>query len=282
MKEKQGVILVALAMVLFSTGGFFIKLIDTSATTITFIRAITAAMMFMPFMEWKKLKLSRNAIILALAYSYLSIIFVLTTKMTTAANAIIFQCTAPLWLYAYYVLRGKKIELRELFPRILILIGIVTIFSDSSGGNLIGDLLSLSNGIAYAFVQCYMDKEYPYSDVTVTGFNNLLLAILTLVIFHRQFAFSSINPAGWMSLVYLGIFQIGTAYLVFMKGVKRVSALKSSMIALLEPILNPIFVLIFVGEVPSVIAFLGFGMILAGILWSVIPVRTRTVVPQKK
>jgi drug/metabolite transporter (DMT)-like permease len=67
-----------------------------------------------------------------------------------------------------------------------------------------------------------------------------------------------------------------------MKGVKRVSALKSSMIALLEPILNPIFVMIFVGEVPTSIAFWGFGLILAGILWSVIPVRRRVVVPQKK
>ncbi|WKY46772.1 EamA family transporter [Eubacteriaceae bacterium ES3] len=282
MKEEKGIFLVALAMILFSTGGFFIKLIDTSATTITFVRAIIACLMFMPFMQWKKLKISSNAIILALAYSFLSIVFVLTTKMTTAANAIIFQCTAPLWLYAYYVLRGKKIEGRELMPRILILIGIVTIFSDSTGGNMVGDLLALSNGIAYAFVQYYMDKEYSYSDVTVTGLNNLVLAFVCIVLFNRQFTFNTINIPGWIALLYLGVFQIGVAYLVFLKGVKRVSALKSSMIALLEPILNPIFVMIFVGEVPSALSFLGFALILSGIVWAMVPVNLRSALPQKK
>ena len=153
MKETKGIMYVVIAATLFGTGGLFIKLIDSSAFTITFIRALTASLFFLPFIQWRKIKISKNTIILALSYAYLSIIFVLTTKITTAANAIIFQCTAPLWLYLYYLIKGKKIRANELIPRIFILIGIIIILGDSPGGNLIGDLLALTNGIAYAMVQ---------------------------------------------------------------------------------------------------------------------------------
>lgn len=270
-KTTKGTLYVLIAMVLFSTGGLFIKLINANAYTIIFGRAFIAGLIFLPLIQWKRLRFSKNYLALAIGYCYLCIMFVLTTKITTAANAIILQCTAPLWLYLYYVVRGKKITSRELIPRLFILLGIIVIFSASMGGNLWGDLLALSNGIAYALVQYFMDKEYPVSDNSVVGLNNISLCLVILVLFPTQLDFSGLSIAGWLGLIFLGVFQIGVSYLVFFKGVRMISALKASMVSLLEPILNPIFVFFFVGEIPSLNSIVGFAIILFGIALTMIP-----------
>lgn len=271
--KAKGTLYVLIAMVLFSTGGFFIKLINANPYTITFGRAFIAGVIILPLIQWKKLRFSKNYLALIIGYCYLCIMFVLTTKITTAANAIILQCTAPLWLYLYYVVRGKKVTGRELIPRLFILVGIIVIFSASVGGNLWGDLLALSNGVAYALVQHFMDKEYPVSDNSIVGVNNIILCLVILVLFPGQLDFSGLSMTGWLGLLFLGVFQIGMSYLVFFKGVRMISALKASMVSLLEPILNPIFVFIFVGEIPSVYSLIGFAIILFGIALTMIPLK---------
>ena len=269
---NRGIIYIVIAMVLFSTGGLFIKLIDANAFTITFGRALIAGLIFLPFIQWKKISISKSYVMLVIAYCYLCIMFVTTTKMTTAANAIILQCTAPLWLYLFYVIvKGKKITKRDLVPRIFILLGIVAILGESDGGNLFGNLLALSNGIAYAFVQYNMEKDYPFSDASVIGLNNIVLCLAILVLLPQNLAFSGLTVQGWLGIIFLGVFQIGVSYLFFFKGVRLISALKASIVSLLEPILNPIFVFIFVGEMPSIVSLIGFGIIFFGIFLTMIP-----------
>ena len=269
---NRGIIYIVIAMVLFSTGGLFIKLIDANAFTITFGRALIAGLIFLPFIQWKKIRISKSYVMLVIAYCYLCIMFVTTTKMTTAANAIILQCTAPLWLYLFYVIvKGKKITKRDLVPRIFILLGIVAILGESDGGNLFGNLLALSNGIAYAFVQYNMEKDYPFSDASVIGLNNIVLCLAILVLLPQNLAFSGLTVQGWLGIIFLGVFQIGVSYLFFFKGVRLISALKASIVSLLEPILNPIFVFIFVGEMPSIVSLIGFGIIFFGIFLTMIP-----------
>lgn len=269
---NRGIIYIVISMVLFSTGGLFIKLIDANAFTITFGRALIAGLIFLPFIQWKKIRISKSYVMLVIAYCYLCIMFVTTTKMTTAANAIILQCTAPLWLYLFYVVvKGKKITTRDLVPRIFILLGIVAILGESDGGNLFGNLLALSNGIAYAFVQYNMEKDYPFSDASVIGLNNIVLCLAILVLLPQNLAFSGLTLQGWLGIIFLGVFQIGVSYLFFFKGVRLISALKASIVSLLEPILNPIFVFVFVGEMPATVSLIGFGIIFFGIFLTMIP-----------
>jgi len=270
-KTNKGILYVAIAMVLFSTGGLFIKLIDANAYTITFGRALIAGLIFLPFIQWQKIKLSKGYVALVLAYCYVCIVFVITTKITTAANAIILQCTAPLWLYLFYVIKGKKIKRREFIPRAFIFLGIIVILSASGGGNILGDLLALTNGIAYAVVQYFMERDYPISDRSIIGINNIVLCLLILVLMPKSLDFSGLSIQGWSGLIFLGVFQIGVSYLVFLKGVRLISALKASIVSLLEPILNPILVFIFVGEMPSVGSLIGFAVIFFGIILTVIP-----------
>nr|WP_320025149.1 DMT family transporter [uncultured Acetobacterium sp.] len=264
-KNTQGTLYVLIAMVLFSTGGLFIKLIDANAFTITFGRALIAGLIFLPMIQWKKIRFSKYYVGLVIAYCYLCVMFVLTTKMTTAANAIILQCTAPLWLYLFYVVKGKKVTKRDLIPRLFILLGIIVILSASDGGNAWGDLLALTNGIAYAVVQYLLDKDYPISDASIVGLNNLWLGLVILLTMSNQLDFSGISVYGWLGLIFLGVFQIGIAYLFFSGGVRLISPLKASILSLAEPILNPIFVFFFVGETPSFLSLTGFSVILMGI-----------------
>lgn len=273
-QTMRGTLYVLISMVLFSTGGLLIKLIDANAYTITFGRALFAGLIFLPFIQWRKIKFSKHYVSLAIAYCYLCIVFVLTTKITTAANAIILQCTAPLWLYLFYVIKGKKITSQELIPRILILLGIIVILSGSGGGNILGNALALSNGIAYAMVQYFMEKDYPFSDTSVIGLNNIILGIFMLMLMPKTLDFSELSMTGWLGLIFLGVFQIGLSYLIFFKGVRLISALKASIVSLLEPILNPILVFIFIGEMPSAFSLVGFGVILFGIVLTLIPINS--------
>ncbi|OXS25922.1 MAG: transporter [Acetobacterium sp. MES1] len=273
-KTTKGTLYVLIAMMLFSTGGLFIKLINANAFTITFGRAIIAGLIFLPMIQWKKIKFSKYYVGLVVSYCYLCMMFVLTTKITTAANAIILQCTAPLWLYLFYVVKGKKITKRDLIPRLFILLGIILILSAADGGNPWGDLLALTNGIAYAAVQYLLDKDYPISDASIVGLNNLWLSLIILLTMSSQLDFTGISVYGWLGLIFLGVFQIGIAYLFLSGGVRLISPLKASILSLAEPILNPIFVFFFVGETPSFLSLIGFAIILMGIGLTMVPPKT--------
>ena len=101
--RKKGVLCIVIATVLLSCGGVLIKSVDASSMTIAAVRGGIAGIVFIPFIQWKKLRFDKSFVGLILAYSFLTATFVTATKMTTAANAIILQCTAPLWLYLFYL-----------------------------------------------------------------------------------------------------------------------------------------------------------------------------------
>lgn len=266
---------------MMSTGGLLIKSIEASAITIGLVRTLIAGCIFLPFIKWKKIKFSKNYIGLIISYTYLTISFVIATKMTTAANAIILQCTAPLWLYLAYIIGGKKkIVAKELIPRVAILIGILVILFEPGQNTdnptaVMGNLLALSAGIAYALEQYFMEKKYPMNDVTMMGVVNFIMAGVILIFMNNQVSIVGIAPMGWVYLVLLGVIQIGLSYLIFLKGVRLVSAFEASILSLLEPILNPIFVFLFVGEAPSTYTMIGFAMILFGIVWTLVPSKSK-------
>lgn len=106
-KTSKGILYVLIAMVLFSTGGLLLSSSMPMPILSSLVGHVSPGL-FLPLIQWRKLRLSKNYFILAMGYCYLCIMFVLTTKITTAANAIILQCTAPLWLYLFYLIRGKN------------------------------------------------------------------------------------------------------------------------------------------------------------------------------
>lgn len=277
MSEKtKGIFLLLCAAAMMSTGGLFIKSINAGSMTISFTRSLIAGIFFLPFIKWRQIRFSKNYILLISSYIYLTLSYITATKMTTAANAIILQCAAPLWLYLAYLITGKKkITVKELIPRAVILTGILIIFIDpanrSGGSNMIiGNLLALSAGIAYAAEQYLMEKDYPMNDTTLIGIINFCMALFILITMTKQIDYSGVDVKGWLFFIILGVFQIGLSYILFVKGIRKVSAFEASIISLLEPVLNPIWVLLFVGEIPTVYTAAGFGFILFGIIFTLV------------
>ena len=280
MERKRGILFIAAAATLMSTGGLLIKSVQASAMTVALARAFFAALVFCPLMQWRKIRFSKHMAGLIISYVYLTFAFVSATKMTTSANAIILQCTAPLWLYLAYIITGKKkIVFSECAPRLVILAGILVILFDPANASgdatkMIGNLLALSAGISYAAEQYFLEKEYPVSDITVVGMLNIAMVLFIALFMHSQVSFAQVTLLNWGFLVFLGVFQIGISYVLFRKGVVAASAFEASILSLLEPILNPILVFFFLGEAPTIYTIAGFAVIMGGIVMTLIPGKT--------
>lgn len=274
--RKKGILWIAVASIMFSTSGFLIKAVTANAVTVAVLRAGISGVAFAPFIEWKKLRFDKNFIALIISYTLLTFCFIHATKMTTAANAIILQCTAPLWIYLFYLLsRRKKFCFSEFWPRLAIIAGIAVILIDPAniGGEngFLGILLGIGAGMAYAVEQLFMEKDYPMNDLSKIGVINLVMAVIFTLIFWNQVTFTGLPTTDWLMLAFLGIFQIGLPYVMLFKGVRAVSAFESSVLVMIEPIFNPIWVCIFIGEFPTGYTIAGYVFILVGIFLTLMP-----------
>ncbi len=276
-EKQQGVLYVTIAMIMMSFGGLLIKSVDANPVTIVVCRSFFAALIFIPFIRWKTVVFTKNFAFLVLSYIFLTVCYVTANRMTTAANAIILQSTAPLWLYLGLLIKGDvQLTGFEMITRGFILVGLLIILLGEKGivtrEMMLGNLLAISAGIGYAVEQYQFEKKYPMNDIAINGLMNLFLVITVSLIFYKQVDIGQIPLKSWLYLAILGLLQIGISYYIFIKGVRRISASEASVLSLLEPILNPIWVYLFIGEKPTVYTFIGFSVILVGIGSRYLPV----------
>ena len=265
MKErKKGIILVVMASVFWSIGGLLMKMVTWNGFAISGIRAIIAAMIIFPFIKKLDFKFTKMRIISIIAYTGATTIFALANKHTTAANAILLQYTAPIYaaIMGYFFLK-EKIYKKDIFAIIIIMIGMILFVKDGlKSGNLFGDFLGLLSGISFAGVSVTlrMDKD---NDPMQNVFWGNIVGFIIAIPFMKGIELTTPNIIGALSL---GIFQLGTAYVLYVKGLKYVSALEGVLIPMLEPILNPIWVMLVVGEKPGTLAIIGGVIIISGVL----------------
>ena len=255
-EHKKGIIAVLASAILWSTGGVFIKLISLNTFQLSFFRSSLAALVFL--ILFRKIVVYANglAILNALFYVVVLIFFVLATKLTTAANAIFLQYTAPIYVLIFEPIINKtKYEKINIITIIICFIGMILFFvGELSPGRLEGNLAALLSGLAFAAFFLGMRKnknEYQFSSIF---YGNIFIALLCIP------ALSSIDILSvndiWM-VAFLGVFQIGIAYAIFSYGLKRVYAIEASIIGMIEPVLNPVWVFFGYGEVPSFTAIIG-------------------------
>lgn len=280
MDRKKGIIFAAVGALIWSSGGVFIKLVDAPGIYIAAARSLVAGLVFLPFIKPKKIKWSKNLLLLILCYAYTLIGFVMANKLTTAANAIILQYTAPIWLFVLYTVRYKKFDIRKTLPIALVTMGIILfLFEPKSGTNVIGNMLALSTGIAFAGVAHFSAMDHGVSGPGLISILNLATFILALPFVSGIAEItSSLNIMGILGIVFLGAFQIAVGYVFYIKSLKHISPLDTSLICLIEPLMNPIWVLIFISEVPTVFAVIGSAFILTGIIANILGARRRAAV----
>jgi drug/metabolite transporter (DMT)-like permease len=255
--RKKAFVLLIAAAILWSSGGLLIKLVDWSPLAIAGARSALAALTIF-LLTGKQLRFNWTAIQIggALAYAGTVAFFVLATKLTTAANAILLQYTAPLYvaILGFWFLRERTNPFDWLIV-FLTLCGIFLFFLDDlSPGNLLGNGFAALSGLCFGLFILCMRKQEDSSPMATVLLGNLVTAAAGL-----PFMFHTAPPdlAGWGALLLLGIFQLGLSYICYAIAVRSVTALEAVLIPVIEPLLNPLWVLLFVGETPGPWALAG-------------------------
>ncbi len=263
-EHQKGILGVMAAAIFWSTGGLLIKLVTLNAMQISFFRCGIAALVFALVFRKKVFRFNWFSVLNAAFYAAVLTFFVLATKTTTAANAIFLQSTAPIYVLIFEPIFNKTgYERINIITIIFVFAGMILFFmGDLTPGDIEGNIYGLLAGITFAAFFIGMRKnshEYHFSSIFL---GNVLVALICIpfIISIEQLTFSNL----WM-VSFLGVFQIALAYIFFSYGLKRVLAIEASLISMFEPVLNPVWVFIGYGEVPSVTAIIGGVIIIAAI-----------------
>ena len=269
MKQSTSYTILIIAALMWSLGGLFIKLVDLNPMAITGIRSLGAAVVLLIYIKKPKLYWNRYFFSGVLAYSMMVILYVISMRLTTAANAIFLEFTAPIYVVAFsYFLLNERINRFDIFAMVIIFLGMGLFFMDElSFYGFWGNILALIAGVCLALVTVLIRKERE-SAFEIVFFGNVLTAI-TCFPFIIQ-GFSTTTQVDWFIIFGLGIFQLGIPYLLYTTALKYVSALDAILVGMLEPVFNPIWVYIFVGEAMGEWAFIGAALVIIGTLGRVI------------
>ena len=265
-KQRQGVFCVFMAAVLYSIGGLCIKLIPWSGMSINGGRTIVALIVIGGYLILTKHKIRFNKYILlgALCVCGTNILFSVANKMTTAANTIVLQFTAPIFVLILSMLFWKKKpKTLDAVTCLLVLGGVVCFFIDSlSMGGMAGNILALLSGLTYAGV--FLLNDFPDCDpISSVFWGDLISALTGLPFLLQETAFT---PTAVISLIILGAFQVGLAYILMCIGLKTTPAVTASLISGIEPILNPVLVAVFYGEPMGSMALVGAVIVIGSVV----------------
>ena len=275
----QGRVCIALAAILWSLSGGFTKFLtgvmvqehgfdEVSALQIAFYRVLFAGLVLAPGLRRADLAFRPAMLIMALSFAAMNALFVSAMALGTAANAILLQYTAPMWMYLASIWwLGERPERRSSIALLIGMLGIaVIIVGGWDGGQLLTIVIALGSGVTYAAVLLFLRLLRGLSPLWLTVWNHLLGALVLLpLIWNEPF------PA-WQQYVVLFLFgsiQMGLAYWLVARGLRVVSPQEAGAITLLEPLLNPVWAYLVWSktETPPLVTYLGGALIVGALAW---------------
>ena len=265
-RERRGALQVAAAAVLWSTGGLLIKEVDLPPLQIVFHRAWIASIVLLLLLRPKKIRPTPTLAASVFVYAGMVISFVVATKWTTAANAIFLQNSGIVWVLLFSPLIARDaIRGRDVAAASACLAGMVFFFVGRlSAHGMAGNGIALLSGAFYAATVLLLRRQRGDASKWTAILGNGFGGLVALAFVPRPFAATARDFA---ILVFLGVVQIGCAYALFVKGLEAITAAEASIISLLEPVLNPIWVFLGIGERPTSFAIAGAAIVLAAIVW---------------
>jgi len=264
------------AAFLFSTGGAAIKAISLDAWQVAGFRSGTAALALLLFLPRARRFLRPGALLVGTAYAATMILYVSANKLTTAANTIFLQSTAPLYLlFLGPWLLAERVRRQDLVFAAVLALGMALFFlgieppQTTAPHPMRGNVFAAIAGLTWALTilglrwlgrEGHPNRTPPEAGVAA---GNLIACFVCL-----PFALPVVasRPLDWLLVGYLGVFQIGLAYAWLTRGVRRVPALEASLLILLEPVLNPIWAWWVHGERPGPWSLTACALILAATL----------------
>jgi drug/metabolite transporter (DMT)-like permease len=268
-------VLLLLAALCWSLGGVLIKSIDWPPMAVAGGRSAIAIPVILLCIGRPRFTFSRAQIGGAIGYAGTVILFVFATRMTTAANAIFLQYTAPIYvaLIGRWYLDERASPVDWLVIAVALL-GIALFFFDRlTTAGMWGNIIALASGLAFASVALFLRKEKAGSPVASIVLGNVIVALAGAPFI---FEAPSLGESGLWRLALLGTVQLGLPYVFYAAAIKQVTALEATLIPLLEPVLNPLWVMLALGEQPGPWAIVGGLLVLGAVLGrGVIMMRTR-------
>lgn len=259
------------AALLFSTGGAAIKATTLTGWQVASFRSGIAAIAVLLLAPEARRGWSWRAGLVGTAYAATLVLFVTANKLTTSANTIFLQATAPLYMVVLSPwLLGERVRRQDLIVMAAVAIGLVLVLAGHDAPVVTapnpgrGNLLAAASGLTWALTVCGLRwvgaDQAGGSAVPAVVAGNLIAFAAAL-----PFALPLIapQPVDWIAVTYLGVFQIGVAYILVSSALRRVTAIEASILLLVEPALNPFFAWLVHGEKPSAFAVAG-GLIILG------------------
>lgn len=267
MNERRiGILSIVVAALLWSTGGIGIKGIADAPLKVTFYRSVFAAItLFLLFRKQVRVRPSPAFLAAVVSYGACLTAFVVATKWTTSANAIFLQYAGVVWvlLLSPIVLR-EPMRRRDVIAISVALVGMALFFVGKfEARGMAGNAMALLSSVFFAALILSLRREHDASRAAVAWGNVFIAIVLFPFVMHDL----ALTMKSFLALLFLGVFQIGLAYAFFVKGLQYVSATQASLTGMLEPVANPIWVALFLGERPSLYAVAGAIVVLMAIGW---------------
>ena len=265
-ERRKGLLFIFIAAVCFSTGGLLIKMIPWQAMSINGWRCGISMGILLLFakLSGHRLKLTKGVVLGALAMCLTVSCYALANKLTTAANTILIQYTAPafviLFLWLCFGERPKKLDVTAC---VFVFCGIACFVLDGlAAGNLAGNRIALVSGVGYAWV--FLLNKIPGGDPlfsTILGQCFSVVIGLPSPVRETAYTGQAIGCA-----VLLGVFQLGVAYIFFTTGIRTAPPVSASLVSGVEPVLNPVLVALVVGETLTGLSIVGGVIVFVSIM----------------
>lgn len=271
-KENKAILEMLICAALWSIAGIFIKLIPWNGFAVSSMRSLVAGLTIAVYMLFsrKRFVLSRKTLLAGVLSASVYTCFVCANKLTTAANAIVLQFTSPVFIVVFSALIfGTKIKKADMLVVIFTLAGIALCFLDQlRGGYLLGNCVAVLAGMFMAgmfMAVGELEGEERFSGILLGQLITFLIGLPALIITKPVFTVPAV-----LSILVLGIFQLGISYILYIKASKYCPPLACCLLGAVEPLLNPVWVMIFDGETPGMLALIGGIVVVASVtIWCI-------------
>lgn len=252
------------ASLLWSTGGFFIKSLPLSAITIAGSRSAIAAVVLLLYIRKPVFTWSAAQWGSIISYVLTVVLFVSATKLTTAANAILLQYTAPIWVALLSaVVTRERLTTIDRYAVGAVMLGMAVFFFDKlSPDHMTGNIIAVASGVSFALVALCMRAQRGVSTAESILMGNIVAAVVCAP-FVQPFP---AEPTIILNLLAMGVVQLGLSYVLYSYAMAHVTAIEAVLITVLEPLLNPVWVMLTIGEVPSAYAVVGGAIVITSVV----------------
>lgn len=263
MKNNKAYLLIIAAVIIWSLNGLVVKTVSADPLWITLIRSLGGGIFLLPYVPKEKIFPIKNILFAGIFMAIFLLAITVTTKISSSAMAISMQYTAPMYVIGHGFYKSKKIEFNKFVVFLLIFVGIIfNSVSSMNRENRFAIVSGITIGLAFVFYSYHLQKIKKGNLLGIVALINIVSAVFygIFLIFEYSQPPSSFNEI--IVLVISGIIISGISYAFYGKGLREVSVEKAMIICLAEPILNPIWVYLGKGEIPSATTVIGTTFIL--------------------